>query len=87
MLPASLGEREVLSKALGEDRRGNRVPPMLSPRRQGRGIDIPENNVIATYPVAVTKAAPNPDGAQEFVDFVLSDQGQKVLASYGFTSP
>jgi molybdate transport system substrate-binding protein len=31
--------------------------------------------------------APNPDGAQAFVDFVVSDTGQAILSSYGFTSP
>ena len=30
---------------------------------------------------------PNPVGAQAFVDFVLSEQGQTILASYGFTAP
>jgi molybdate transport system substrate-binding protein len=52
------------------------------------GVDIPADiNVTATYPVVATKTAPNPMGAQAFVDFVLSDQGQKILASYGFTAP
>jgi molybdate transport system substrate-binding protein len=55
---------------------------------KAEGIDIPAaNNVIAKYPIAVTKAAPNPGGAQAFVDFVLGDQGQKILSSSGFTSP
>jgi molybdate transport system substrate-binding protein len=52
------------------------------------GVDIPADiNVTATYPVVVIKKAPNPLGAQAFVDFVLSDQGQTILASYGFTAP
>jgi molybdate transport system substrate-binding protein len=52
------------------------------------GVDIPADiNVTATYPVVVTKKAPNPVGARAFVDFVLSDQGQTILASYGFTAP
>lgn len=52
------------------------------------GVDIPADlNVTAKYPVVVTKTAPNPTGAQAFVDFVLSELGQKILASYGFTSP
>ncbi len=52
------------------------------------GIDIPADlNVIATYPVAVTKEAANAEGAQAFIDFVLSEQGQKILASYGFSKP
>jgi len=55
---------------------------------QAEGVDIPADiNVLATYPVVATKAAPNPSGAEAFVDFVLADQGQKILASYGFTAP
>jgi molybdate transport system substrate-binding protein len=52
------------------------------------GVDIPpENNVVATYPIAVTKGAPNAQGARAFIDFVNSDQGQTILASYGFGAP
>ena len=52
------------------------------------GVDIPEDiNVVAEYPIAVTKDAPNPFGGQAFVDFVASDAGQKILASYGFLAP
>jgi molybdate transport system substrate-binding protein len=49
------------------------------------GIEIPEDiNVVAEYPIAAVAESPNADGAQAFIDFVLSDQGQKILASYGF---
>ncbi|MEO6492580.1 MAG: molybdate ABC transporter substrate-binding protein [Ilumatobacteraceae bacterium] len=52
------------------------------------GIDIPSDiNVTATYPLVVTAEAPNPTGGQAFVDFVLSEQGQKILASFGFAAP
>ncbi|HEY7628378.1 MAG TPA: molybdate ABC transporter substrate-binding protein [Ilumatobacteraceae bacterium] len=52
------------------------------------GVDIPADiNVTATYPLVATKQAPNPTGAQAFVAFVLSEQGQKILASYGFAAP
>jgi molybdate transport system substrate-binding protein len=52
------------------------------------GIDIPaDDNVIAEYPIAVLAHAPNPRAAQEFVDFVLSGQGQTILAKYGFAAP
>jgi len=51
------------------------------------GIEIPEAvNVTATYPIAVLADAPNPEGAQAFVDFVLSD-GRTVLSRYGFETP
>jgi molybdate transport system substrate-binding protein len=51
------------------------------------GVEIPpEFNVLAQYPVTVTAEAPNAEGAQAFVDFVLSGAGQAILSSYGFTS-
>jgi molybdate transport system substrate-binding protein len=52
------------------------------------GVEIPaEINVVAEYPIAVTKEAANAEGAQAFIDFVNSDEGQKILASYGFLAP
>lgn len=46
---------------------------------------IPDNlNTIATYPIAATKNAKNPDLARKFVDYVLGPEGQQVLAKYGF---
>jgi molybdate transport system substrate-binding protein len=49
------------------------------------GVTIPSNqNVIAEYPIAKLKDAPNPDAATAFVNYVLSSAGQKVLASDGF---
>ncbi len=48
-------------------------------------IAIPdEMNVIASYPIAVVKDAPAGDVAQAFVDFVLSPEGQAILAKWGF---
>jgi len=52
------------------------------------GVDIPEDqNVDATYPIATVKASKAQDQAQAFMDYVLSDQGQQVLKSYGFGPP
>lgn len=51
------------------------------------GVVIPADiNVIARYPIVVTKAAPNPATGRAFVAFVLSDKGQQILAGYGFTA-
>ncbi|MCU1360246.1 MAG: molybdenum transporter, periplasmic molybdate-binding protein [Ilumatobacteraceae bacterium] len=61
---------------------------VLAAGDQAEGVDIPTDiNVIATYPMVVTKAAPNAVGAQAFEDFVLSAQGQKILGTYGFKAP
>lgn len=52
------------------------------------GVDIPEDqNVVASYPIAALTNAPNPDAAAAFVAFVLSDEGQAILAEYGFAAP
>lgn len=50
-----------------------------------QGIDIPAvQNVVATYPAAVLTGAANAEGAEAFVAFVLSPEGQEILGSYGF---
>jgi molybdate transport system substrate-binding protein len=52
------------------------------------GVDIPkEQNVTATYPIAVVEASTHQSQAQAFMDLALSDQGQQVLKSYGFLPP
>jgi molybdate transport system substrate-binding protein len=48
-------------------------------------IDIPDDiNVIANYPIAKLKQSAHADVAQAFIDFVLSQKGQDILARYGF---
>lgn len=48
-------------------------------------LAIPDSlNTIASYPIAVTTRAKHAELAQRFVDFVLSAQGQQILAKYGF---
>lgn len=52
------------------------------------GVEIPaDDNVTATYPIASLTDSGNAEAAQAFVDFVLSDDGQEILASYGFGAP
>lgn len=52
------------------------------------GVEIPsDGNVISNYPIVVTKAAPNAAAAQLFIEFVAGDEGQSILASYGFLAP
>ena len=48
-------------------------------------LDIPDElNTIAVYPIAPIKESNNAAMAQRFVDYVLSQEGQSVLADYGF---
>ena len=49
------------------------------------GVDIPEGiNVVAQYPIAVLKHTPNAAAAAAFVTFVLSPEGQRIIAADGF---
>jgi molybdate transport system substrate-binding protein len=51
-------------------------------------VAIPDaQNVVASYPIAVLKGAPNVGAANEFVAYVLSPPGQRVLANAGFLPP
>jgi ABC-type molybdate transport system substrate-binding protein len=48
-------------------------------------VEIPsEVNTIGTYGIAVIKDTTNRDLATKYVNFWLSDEGQKLLGDYGF---
>jgi molybdate transport system substrate-binding protein len=52
------------------------------------GIDLPPDvEATAPYPIAVVDGAPNPDGAEAVIGFVLSPDGQAILAAAGFETP
>jgi molybdate transport system substrate-binding protein len=85
-----LDVKAVLSKvAMGEADAG--IVYVTDVRAAGSkvaGVDIPESsNVVARYPIAVVKDAPNAAAAVAFMDYVLSPEGQQVLARFGFSSP
>jgi molybdate transport system substrate-binding protein len=51
-------------------------------------VEIPaEQNVIATYPIAVLTGTSDKETAQAFVDYVMSSAGQATLQSFGFLPP
>jgi molybdate transport system substrate-binding protein len=53
-----------------------------------KGIVIPaDQNASTSYPIASLTKAPNEAGAAAFVDYVLSPDGEKVLAQAGFAAP
>lgn len=92
--PASLEEnvKAVVSKvALGEADAGIVYVTDVKAagdKAQGVEIDIADDVALeAVYPIAVTKAAANRDMAAAWIEYVLSDDGQKTLARYGFLSP
>lgn len=50
---------------------------------------VPEgaDEVVNHYPIAALSEASNSAGAEAFVTFVLSDEGQRILADHGFGAP
>jgi molybdate transport system substrate-binding protein len=64
---------------------GTDVTPALADKLNT--VEIPDAfNVIAEYPAALVKERRNDALARAFVDFLLSDQAQAILANYGFLS-
>jgi molybdate transport system substrate-binding protein len=62
---------------------GTDVTPSVAPKLAT--IAIPSQfNVIAEYPIALTKSPRNTATAQAFIDFVLSSAGQTILKKYNF---
>ena len=52
------------------------------------GVEIPAaDNVVAVYPMSEVEGAPNPAAALAFMEFLLSAQGQSILAGFGFSKP
>lgn len=52
------------------------------------GIEVPPEHQVETgYPIAVLGEAPNRDGAEKFVAFVMSEAGRSILSSFGFAAP
>jgi len=64
------------------------VTDVLAAQGSVDGIAIPDGlNVIAEYPLAVMVEAPNREGADLFVEFILSSEGASILAEHGFLLP
>ncbi len=52
------------------------------------GIDVPEAaDVVTSYPIVPLSDSPNPEAGAAFIEAVLSDDGQRVLADAGFIVP
>jgi molybdate transport system substrate-binding protein len=79
--------RQIVAKVhLGEADAGVVYATDVTPqiREQVRQIEIPDAlQAKAEYPIAVAKGA-NTSGGEAFVAFVLSPEGQAILAKWGF---
>jgi molybdate transport system substrate-binding protein len=59
-----------------------------TPSEQVRIVEIPaSDNVLADYPIGIVTDAPNPHGAESWVELVLSDRGREILTAHGFLLP
>jgi len=90
LTPSSLEPdvRAVLTKVIADEADAGIVyrTDTAAAGDQVEQIAIPkEANVINRYPIAKTKTAP--PAADTFVDFVLSESGQRILESWGFGTP
>jgi molybdate transport system substrate-binding protein len=79
--------RGVLTRVgLGEADAGLVYLTDIAADRDVERVTIPdEDNVVATYPIVALEGAP-PEAA-EFVDFVQSESGQRILSEFGFQLP
>lgn len=46
-----------------------------------------EGHKPVSYPIAITASSPNTQIAKKFIDFVLSEEGEDILKSFGFKLP
>ncbi len=60
------------------------VTDVLAAAGDVEAVQIVGADVRAVYPIASLANAPNPQGAEAFVRFVLSAEGQAILAEHGF---
>jgi len=64
------------------------VTDVISAGGAVEGIEFPEaEEAVNSYPIAAVAAAPNPDAAQAWIEFVLSEAGAAVLEDAGFRAP
>jgi iron(III) transport system substrate-binding protein len=42
-----------------------------------------EPAIVALHPISIVDRAPHPNAAKLFIDFVLSDEGQKIFVQRG----
>ena len=54
-------------------------------KKQGAPVDwvAMEPAIVATHPISVVHRAPHPNAARLFIDFVLSEEGQKIFVQRG----
>lgn len=83
------GNGAVLSAISSGSKAYGVLVDFMAIREKAKGAPIeflfPQEGVsIVTEPVAMMKTAKNPDAAKAFIDFVLSEQGQRLVLKQGY---
>ena len=86
---ASGGNGGILKSVAGGEKAYGVIVDFLPIREAAKGAPVnftfPQEGVSAvTEPVAILSTAKNPDAAKAFVDFLLSEEGQKLAVSQGY---
>lgn len=64
------------------------LPRSLVKEGEGRTIEVDERlHAPIDQAIAVVRASKRQDAAQRFIEFVLSEEGQSVLKSFGYEAP
>ncbi len=58
----------------------------ITAQQKGEDVDyvIPDQTILIENPAAVDNKAKNPDAAKAFVDFLRTDEAQKIYAGHGY---
>lgn len=86
----SKGNGAVLKSVAGGEKDYGMVVDYLvaNAKKEGSPVDLvyPKEGVpVITEPIGILKSSANPEAAKAFVDYVLSEEGQKLASSLGYT--
>lgn len=86
---AAGGNGDVLKAVAGGDKLYGMIVDYMPIREKAKGAPVefvfPTEGVSAvTEPVAILSTAKNPEAAKAFVDFLLSEEGQKLASTQGY---
>ncbi|MGB3503627.1 MAG: ABC transporter substrate-binding protein [Mesorhizobium sp.] len=86
---AAGGNGDVLKAVAGGDKLFGMIVDYMPIREKAKGAPVefvfPTEGVSAvTEPVAILSTAKNPDAAKAFIDFILSEEGQKLASTQGY---
>lgn len=86
---ASGGNGDVLKAVSGGDKMYGMIVDYMPIREKAKGAPVefvfPKEGVSAvTEPAAILSTAHNPEAAKAFIDFLLSEEGQKLAVTQGY---